>query len=398
MTLTNAILRRSVAATALAAALALAAPAPAQQGDVYRIGVGDVVDISIYGQPDLSGERRIRADGSIAIHLLGAIPAAGMTIAEIEAAVAQRVSETFETETSVIADVVGYRDIYVAGDVQRPGVHGYRPGLTVIKALALAEGVRRGFAADGQSPTRVVDERRRMLLAQRRLAEADAEIAALDAETARLDAGDAPLEPAAGEPPLHALLARMRREALEVSVEGARQQRRLAEDEAKSFEERGAIIGRQLEATQKNLADIDSLVRRGLARRDRQLDLAVDADNFRADALEAAAFEARARQTAANAENTIRTVTARYREALVSARINAGQQRDLAQVEFETSRAFLQEFGDAWAATPSLAPPVEVYEIVRDGAEGPIRLSADPSTPMMPGDVLTVTLAETPGG
>jgi hypothetical protein len=129
-------------------------------------------------------------------------------------------------------------------------------------------------------------------------------------------------------------------------------------------------------------------VARGLVRRDRQLDLSLSADDFRSDSLEIAAFEARARQVAANAENTAAVSVSRYRESLIADRIAAARGLDAAMIEVATSREFLEANGDVAGAVGTLGRPVLRYEIVRDGVTTP----AEEGTALRPGDVLRATL------
>ena len=388
----------AVACAAVLAAASLAAPAVAEP---YRVVPGDTVGLSIYGQPDLSGPHRVREDGALALHLIGVVPVEGMTLNEVEGAIAEAAQAAFRAPVSVIAEMAAWRDIFVLGDVLRPGAHPFAPGMTAIQAMALAGGQRRLEIVGGDSARRLSDERRRLLLAQARIDEAEATIAAIDAELGRLDKGDGiPADDATASPPgdpaaadsraaLQEALIRSRREVVERAMDGARRQRDLALEEAGLFGERREIVARQLAATETNLADIDTLVARGLARRDRQLALSVNADSYRADALEIAAFEARARQTAVTADNAAAVALSRYRETLVSDRLRTLRDLEGATIEFATSLEYLQIYGDASDVIPSLLPPTLRLELVRGGE----RIEADELTALRPGDVLQVSFA-----
>jgi protein involved in polysaccharide export with SLBB domain len=383
---------RLVLITAFAALAGL--PAAAES---YRVSPGDSLTLSIFAQPELSGEHRVREDGVVALHLIGEVPVAGLTLTEVSEAVAKAAERVFGARASVIADIAAYPDIYVIGDVTRPGAHPYAPGLTVIKALALAGDVRRAPILEEDAGRRILDERRRLLLASSRVDEAQASIAVIDAELARLDAGGAAALVSAPKTDLpdpgdrlaqQTALIDARREVAARAVDGAARQQKLAVDEAELFNQRNALVARQLEITEQNLRDVDDLVARGLVRRDRQLDLSLSADDFRSDSLEIAAFEARARQVAANAENTAAVSVSRYRESLIADRIAAARGLDAAMIEVATSREFLEANGDVAGAVGSLGRPVLRYEIVRDGVTTP----AEEGTALRPGDVLRATL------
>ncbi len=53
-----------------------------ERGD-YRVGIGDVIEVEAFQEDEISGEFSIEASGAITFPLLGAVPVAGMTAAEI---------------------------------------------------------------------------------------------------------------------------------------------------------------------------------------------------------------------------------------------------------------------------------------------------------------------------
>ena len=122
--------------------------------DEYRLSLGDVVEISIIGAPDLGRRAPIDADGKVSLPLLGRVTAAGQTLAQLQSTVRgllptkvfrRRTVDGREYPVLVAADevtlsIAEYRPVYVNGDVAKPGQQSFRPGLTVRQALALAGG------------------------------------------------------------------------------------------------------------------------------------------------------------------------------------------------------------------------------------------------------------------
>jgi polysaccharide export outer membrane protein len=120
----------------------------------YRLDVGDALEISVAGVPDLRQRVEVQLDGSISYPLLGTFVVAGLAPSEVRAKIRailptkvfrQRTSEGRENVVmiepdQVTANVVGYRPIYVNGDVSRPGEQTYRPLMTVRQAVALSGG------------------------------------------------------------------------------------------------------------------------------------------------------------------------------------------------------------------------------------------------------------------
>jgi protein involved in polysaccharide export with SLBB domain len=372
----------------------LPAPGAAAEGVRYALGAGDRIMISVLGQPDISGEYTIRADGHISLHLLGPVDVAGETIGEMEHDLGRLLTERFKGEASVVASVVQYRPVYVLGEVEAPGTYPFSYGLSVIKAIALAGGYRRapaGTAAD----LRLGQEARQLQHLDGRIVQLEATIAALDAELAWLDS-DAASESAAPPVGSAALLQRKliqaRREALELKIGRAERQEALALEEAESFDARRALIASQLSATEAALEMLQGLPGQSVARREQLLDRQVDVDRFRADELEVTAYAARARQAAETASGTAAAERAQYREELLRARIDAQEELAAAQVERETSLALLWEQGDFEATAEVLGPAAEVLELLRDIDSVQQLIPADLDTPLLPGDVLRVSL------
>ena len=132
------------------ALLCSVAPAMAE----YRLHAGDVIEISVARLPELKQRAPVQIDGTITYPLLGTIPVADLSPAELQAKVrAMLAAKAFQQRTTdgrenlvtiqadeVTATIVEYGPIYVDGDVSKPGALVYRPQLTVRQAIALAGG------------------------------------------------------------------------------------------------------------------------------------------------------------------------------------------------------------------------------------------------------------------
>ncbi len=88
----------------------------------YTLGPGDQVRIITFGEENLTGEFRVNDSGNIALPLVGAVHAAGLTSGELEAAVAAALRQgNLVHNPSVAVEVIAYRPIYVLGEVNKPG-------------------------------------------------------------------------------------------------------------------------------------------------------------------------------------------------------------------------------------------------------------------------------------
>ena len=117
------------------------APLAASMPGVYVLAPGDHVRIITFGEETLTGEFRVNDSGVVALPLVGAVKAAGMTPAELERAVAAVLRQArLLGNPSVTVEITSYRPIYVLGEVNKPGQYAYQPGMTVVTAVAVAGG------------------------------------------------------------------------------------------------------------------------------------------------------------------------------------------------------------------------------------------------------------------
>ena len=132
---------RSIRIGLLAATLAfaLAGFTPQAVWD-YRLTSADKVRIAVFGEDALSGEFVVNAEGKVALPLIGEVQAAGLTVAQLQDAVAQALSQGYLNQPRVTAQVLTYRPIYILGEVNRPGEYPYVPDLTVLNVVATAQG------------------------------------------------------------------------------------------------------------------------------------------------------------------------------------------------------------------------------------------------------------------
>lgn len=107
----------------------------------YRLGPGDQVRIITFGEEQLTGQFRVNDSGSIAVPLLGVVPAAGHTVDQVQHEIATALIEKkLIVSPSVSVEVTAFRPIFVLGEVIRPGEYPYQPGMTVLTAVAVAGG------------------------------------------------------------------------------------------------------------------------------------------------------------------------------------------------------------------------------------------------------------------
>ncbi len=127
-------------ASPMAQAADSATPNAAAEGAAYRLGSGDKLRITVYNEDTLSGEYEVDGSGTLALKLIGTVPAGGKTIPEITKAIEDKLKEGYLLNPSVAIEVLNYRPFYVLGEVKEPGKYAYVSGMTVLNAVALAGG------------------------------------------------------------------------------------------------------------------------------------------------------------------------------------------------------------------------------------------------------------------
>ena len=107
----------------------------------YRVDTGDRISVTVYQEPDLSVQGvRVKANGTIALPLLGDLNVAGLTSQDLHNLIIARLLDGYLIKPSVAVSIDSYRLYFIKGEVTRPGGYSFVDGLTVAKAVALAGG------------------------------------------------------------------------------------------------------------------------------------------------------------------------------------------------------------------------------------------------------------------
>ncbi len=116
-------------------------PASAATDSSYIIGPQDVLDISVWKEPDFTRVAPVRPDGKISLPLINDVQAAGLTPVQLGASLAVMLKKYLtQPQVTVIVTQINSRRVYVLGEVNHPGPIPLLPGLTVLQALASAGG------------------------------------------------------------------------------------------------------------------------------------------------------------------------------------------------------------------------------------------------------------------
>ncbi|MBH1988534.1 MAG: polysaccharide biosynthesis/export family protein [Myxococcaceae bacterium] len=120
------------------------------------LGVGDVIEVRIFDEPELSGSRQIGADGSIRMPLIGFLPMTGRTSEEAAHLIALEYQKKYlrDPDVSVLIQQSNSRKVYLLGEVKSPGPYVYEENMTLIGAIAKAGGTTAQSASNRACVTR----------------------------------------------------------------------------------------------------------------------------------------------------------------------------------------------------------------------------------------------------
>lgn len=106
----------------------------------YALDTGDVVRISVYGEPDLSRSYRVDDAGAVALPLIGSVQVRGRTTQLAAAAITTALAAGYIREPSVAVEVETYRPFFIQGAIKSGGQFTYVYGMTVRAAISTAGG------------------------------------------------------------------------------------------------------------------------------------------------------------------------------------------------------------------------------------------------------------------
>ena len=133
------------ATTSSPAVPALPSPAasPTPSPD-YVVGPGDVLEVEVFDNPDLSRTPTVQTNGMVALPLLGEVPVAGLTLAGVKARLTSLLGRDYLVNPQVDVRVKEYQSQFVTllGEVTTPGRRPLRGGRTrLIDVLVEAGGL-----------------------------------------------------------------------------------------------------------------------------------------------------------------------------------------------------------------------------------------------------------------
>ena len=115
-------------------------PVFAQAEEDYLLGPEDVIEITVWGHPDLQRQVAVSLDGNISFPLIGDIKAAGKSVQELEKILAGKLADGYLVNPQVSVNVKEYKSqkVYIMGEVKNPGTYPVTKKNDLLSILSLA--------------------------------------------------------------------------------------------------------------------------------------------------------------------------------------------------------------------------------------------------------------------
>jgi protein involved in polysaccharide export with SLBB domain len=349
----------------------------------------------------LSGDIVVEPGNLLDVPGIGVLSVDGRTPRELAADIAARLQKKLGLREApdTRVEIADYPPVYVVGMVEQPGEYNFRPGMTVLQALALGGGMQRSDKTGSATSERV------QLLAELKGFEEQLDRTLL--RVARLKAELAEADTITVESTADAEGLQMEQAVLEASKTARDRQiasltdlQALYQQEIDVLQIRIEDLDKSIASTEKELAGVEQLVASGMATVARRSELERLLASQRSDRLDQVTSVMRAKQFMTEAERNADGIEDERRSALTQQWLTENAQIKELTLKAQTTRALLATLdaqllasgGGAADSAPTLA-----FAIVRKTDEAAVAFPATEDAVLLPGDVVKVSLAEARG-
>jgi protein involved in polysaccharide export with SLBB domain len=126
-----------------AVALAAVMQQVARTKTEYRIGLADLIAVTVYQDPDMNRKVRVNADGTVSLPLVGPVKIGGMTLIEAQTMMEKKLGVyVVSPQVSLFIEDYGNKTVFVMGEVQKPGSYAIptESRMTLLEAISTAGG------------------------------------------------------------------------------------------------------------------------------------------------------------------------------------------------------------------------------------------------------------------
>jgi polysaccharide biosynthesis/export protein len=336
--------------TALAAAtVALSSPAFADNVgglEAEKLASGDRITVTVFGQPELSGDLLINGEGSISLPFVGTIVVANMTLLDCQKAIADRLADGILVKPAVNVRIAELRPIYIFGDVRTPGSYPFRYGGTIKSAVASAGGYGRPETVQGNAESE-------FLLADERVRQLNLQNLTLLVRRARLEAQrdgapkftPPPLPDFAQQRDVSEVVAaetaafESQAAVMKAQLDQMRSQKPRLADEIQAVENEIPITEQQVDFIRKEEDQYSGLIKQGLGLTNSVMQLKLEESTRQSDILKLQAEVARLRMDAGELDIKIQDAEAAFKKQIIAELLDTQQRLKDVEISAESARA-----------------------------------------------------------
>lgn len=351
----------------------------------------------------LNGEYVVSDSGTVLLPLIGTMEIAALDASSAATEISKRIQKAtgLVTMPNVAVQVVEYPAIFLVGNVERPGEYRFRPGLTVLQAVALAGGRYRP-----REEARTVEQIQYLGELQSvhgEMVRTLARVARLKAEVAGTTEIQFPsdLSELADGTSIQSITAE-ERAIFDTQSNGLKRQlanldelRALFASEIEVLQEKVAGQEKQIKLMDAELETVKPLVERGIATTSRQSDLQRIITTLQADRLDQVTAIMRARQNISQASRDAQNLI-NLRQTTATTELQTAQAAlDQLKIRQDTAERLLVAAGSILSGKAKPGEKQEpdlVFTITRATTAEPIEIAANEDTVLVPGDVVRAAL------
>jgi polysaccharide export outer membrane protein len=351
----------------------------------------------------LSGELVVDANGTVTVPVIGKVDVLAMAPEALAADIAKRLKDKLGLVTipDATIEILAYPPIYVVGAVTTPGEYGFKPGLTVLQALALAGGNFRSVDADvSNDRLKLVGELKGlsddMYRTTARIARLQAEFSHAPTITFPKELTSAPEDSIAKEiMEQERIIFEARANALTRQATSLSELSKLIGSEIDVLKTKAEDLDKSIEMAQTELEGVRGLVEKGVATVSRRSDLERNVFSLRSDRLDQLTASMRARQNQNEADRSLSGLDDQMRTEVAKELQSEQAALERMRLQQATSQRLLETL-DRNALLNSAGSeadePMLLYSIVRQ-ENGEVReIDATETTVLMPDDVVKVAV------
>ncbi len=132
---------------------------PAVLPAAVTLGPGDVIEVRVYGEPELSGVYLVGRLGDVTFPLCRNVVLGGLSANGAAEKLRECLQAGFmrDPQVSVLVKEYNSKKVFVFGEVQKPGTFVYEDGMSIVQAITVAGGFTKSAARNSTSVTRRVN-------------------------------------------------------------------------------------------------------------------------------------------------------------------------------------------------------------------------------------------------